>query len=577
MPVAASAELILPYHLSNYFHKEPLLDWLKLYGPDHGFQKDEPKDPETDMGLFLKEKSGSFRLAVLRCLREKGFDCVDLSQWSDATTRQEASARTIEYLQAGAEVIYRGTLIDEEAGVFATPDFLIRSDVLCRVTDDPQLADGPLHHRIVNARFSGLRFNADGETLGSSSLKHKAKLLLENRALAKAQGTFPSHAYLLGRTWSYVSKGVDFRGKGCLERLAAVDMNDPSLATELDRALAWLKRVRAEGAQWQIYPQPSIPELWPNSANTYDGPWHTAKSEIAQTLKDPNLLWNVGADKRDRAVANGILTFSDPRATAADFGIAGPNQAPILDAFLATIRSQEARKVFPHRVNADRDKWGTCAGVEFYVDFETVSNLDDDFSAMPAVGGQALIFMIGCGHMEDGKWTFRCFTTDLLNEVCEAQIIDEWLAHMEEVRLRLAPGCEKPLCFHWSPAEKSNFLTQYNSACARQPHKNWPEPNWYDFLKHVIKKEPVMVKDALSFGLKPLAKAMFKHGLIHKEWTDGPGDGLAAMVGAWRCNAKARLQGCSMRELPLMKSIEDYNEVDCQVMQQIVHYLREHH
>ncbi len=136
---------------------------------------------------------------------------------------------------------------------------------------------------------------------------------------------------------------------------------------------------------------------------------------------------------------------------------------------------------------------------------------------------------------------------------------------------------KEPLCFHWSPAEDSNFLKQYNSSCARQPHKQWSQPKWYDFLEHVIKKEPVMVKDAMSFGLKPLAKAMFKHGLIQREWTDGPGDGLAAMVGAWRCNAKAKHQNCSMRDLPLMQSIERYNEVDCQVMQEIVSYLRANH
>jgi hypothetical protein len=299
--------------------------------------------------------------------------------------------------------------------------------------------------------------------------------------------------------------------------------------------------------------------------------------EIAQILKDPALLWQVGVDKRDLAVGNGIRTYDAAGATAAHFGVNGAVNRPVLDKLLAMIQKNGPCAVLPHRIEADRHVWGSAAGVEFYVDFETVSNIDDDFSRMPDAGGQPLIFMIGCGHMEQGKWSFSCFIADDLTEASEAEIIDAWLAHMSEVRERLAPGVENPLCFHWSPAEDSSFLKQYNSACARQPEKHWPSPRWYDFLNEVVKKEPVIVKDALSFSLKPLAKAMFKHGLIQTEWSDGPGDGLAAMVGAWRCHAKAKREGCSMSELPLMQSIARYNEVDCKVMQEIVAYLRANH
>ena len=76
--------------------------------------------------------------------------------------------------------------------------------------------------------------------------------------------------------------------------------------------------------------------------------------------------------------------------------------------------------------------------MEFYVDFETVSSLDDDFSRIPERGGQELIFMIGCGHIEDGEWRYVCFVTDDLTEPEEARAIDGWVAHMHAVRDRLA-------------------------------------------------------------------------------------------------------------------------------------------
>jgi hypothetical protein len=67
-----------------------------------------------------------------------------------------------------------------------------------------------------------------------------------------------------------------------------------------------------------------------------------------------------------------------------------------------------------------------------------VSDLDDDFQAIPKRGGQTLIFMIGCGHMENGAWQFKCFTADSMNEPSEGAVIDAWLSHMDATKQRLA-------------------------------------------------------------------------------------------------------------------------------------------
>ena len=62
---------------------------------------------------------------------------------------------------------------------------------------------------------------------------------------------------------------------------------------------------------------------------------------------------------------------------------------------------------------------------------------DDDFSQLPTRGGQPLIFMVGCGHLEDGRFVFRCFTADALTEAAEAEVVERWFGHMEEVKRRL--------------------------------------------------------------------------------------------------------------------------------------------
>jgi hypothetical protein len=39
-------------------------------------------------------------------------------------------------------------------------------------------------------------------------------------------------------------------------------------------------------------------------------------------------------------------------------------------------------------------------------------------------GGQPLIFMVGCGHVDECRFVFRCFTADALTEAAEADVIE---------------------------------------------------------------------------------------------------------------------------------------------------------
>ena len=114
--------------------------------------------------------------------------------------------------------------------------------------------------------------------------------------------------------------------------------------------------------------------------------------------------------------------------------------------------------------------------MEFYVDFEFCSDLNDDFSKLPEKGGQPLIFMIGCGHVEHGEWQFKSLVAEHLSAGEEIRIINEWVDHMGSVRDRLDPQNGIPRVFHWSAAEPTVLDKAYNSAKARHPehaNKKW--------------------------------------------------------------------------------------------------------
>ena len=569
-------------------------DWLNLYGEERGFEKDPTPDERLDLLRFNMEQGIAFEDHVASYLAE----CAPLVRiTTDGLESRdlEKAAATVAALETGCEIIHGGVLWNAEARTYGIPDFLIRSDVFDRLfPHHPDPYEGVAHTRgetglgggwryvVVDAKFTTLKLFGDKPRAGSlpgevrnggSSRAYRVQLFLYSAALARLQGCAPRRAFLLGRGWKQSKE----RGFSAVDRLGPVSMT-AELAEAAQEAVHWIRRLRKEGGGWRVLPEPSLPELRPPSSGDADWPWKGAIGEIIEKLDDPIRLWQVGAPKRDRAAAEGITSWRDPRATAGSLGVYGGKTAPMLEAILDVNRT-EGPVVRPERITAAKDVWRPRPRLEFFVDFETVNDINDDFSRFPERGGQPLIFMIGCGHQEDGEWRFSCFVADRLNAAAEAAAIDSWIGHMRSVRRRLGVT-ETPLAFHWAHAEATTLEGAYNSACERHKDKDWANSRefvWFDLLKSVVKAQPVVVRGAFGFGLKEFARTLHGHKLIESSWEDSPVDGLGAMVGAWHCDREAAEQGIRLADTELMQEIQRYNEVDCQVMQQILEYLRENH
>ena len=602
----------------NWMLKDPLLDWLQLYGKSHAYitrHEAEDYDSSLDFTAFILGKGQEFEEAILQLLANR-YEVTTIAQDYHEIRKLEKVNETFDAMSQGSPIIYQGVLWDAHNLNYGSPDFMVRSDILRNLFPDsitglaesaPDLGDRGWHYVIVDTKFTTLHLNASGTELANqgSSPAYKAQLYVYNRMLGRLQGFQPLCSYLLGRGWERTQRGDKHRGSSAMDRLGPVPQsgtvaNRVRIGDEVERALAWLRRLRAEGEDWRLLPEPSVPELYPNMSNLDDaevllelGPpelepgseddleilrqWVGAKKWLAGELGELTQLWQVGVTGRELAHESGWFRTDSPGLTASALGVKGPKRAPVLNELLA-VNFDGGPLVRPSRIESTEGEWYAARTVEFYVDFEFCSDLNDDFSTLPEKGGQPLIFMIGCGHVEDGEWRFKSLIANRLSEDEELRIIQEWIDHISAVRDRLDSTERTPRIFHWSHAEPTALENSYTSARIRhQGSADWPELGWYDLLAKVIREEPVVVRGALGFGLKQVANALYDHGLIQTNWADSPVDGLGAMVGAWFCEDQSQKSGTPMSSLPLMNEIAKYNEVDCKVMMEIVRYLRENH
>jgi len=489
------------------------------------------------------------------------------------------------------------------------------------------------HYVIVDVKYSTLKLRTDGIHLtnGGNMAAYKAQMYIYHRALTVVQGVEPKNAYLLGRNWSYVKSYNKIRGNGPFERLGSInfteDKLDKGIIDRTNAAVAWIRRVRNEGMFWTLTPKPSIYELYPNMSNKYDSPWHWKKQELAEQLNEITLVWYCGVKHRKRAHDDGITSWTDPELTPEVMGFKkrkteaeDPRLGDIIGEILS-INRQETDLIRPKNIQNNHRNWqGTSdKPVEIYVDFETIHSAAAS-SAQSNVSGTVggtfginrnsqtgdFIFMIGVGWMEEGLWRYRNFTATHMNyaservalnnfhtcvkgifdrdmerrEIAEpnfwdriksnmkrmAQLFRRGEASLQEVRdsqLRLN-------IYHWGHIEK----TAFEHAMKRHPGQKFTDDlicnNWVNFYD-IMRKEPIVVRGSLSFGLKSIVSGMHSHNLIDTNYDDQDcANGVQAMADA----IEIYNSGVDITTSKKMISIIEYNEVDCKAVYEIIEYLR---
>ena len=591
-------EMISASSVRNYMLNDPLIDWLKEYRI-HDL-RDFPSNISNSRSV-RKSNPDSFT----KCLMDGGIEFEDelikilkkdhkIIKVGDymLSRLKEKFEETIDLMTKGEKMIYQAVLHNYDDKTFGMPDLLVRSDYINKLMGYEVLSEFeaklgspklkvPWHYKVIDIKHSTIPLRADGiHILNSDSIPaYKGQLYIYTRDLNKVQGIQINKAYIWGKKYNWESKGLKYETSEFLKKLGVInyDSIDSEYIAKSKKAVEWIQTLKNEGSNWTLLPLPCRKELFPNMKNEKDGEFKKIKQELSETINEITGVIYCGVKNREHAHLHQVFNWTDPKCNSKTLGFKeNSKQANIVDSVL-DINKQNIDIIRPSIINWDRENWKKSNSqiMDFYLDFETFNS---NFGSIIKDGiisydNNQFIFMIGIGYDNNGKWEYKCFVMNEKNEDSEFKMFQEFYNWLNSILKQ--QNKKQAKFYHWTAAEPS-FYSNFK----RRHSKNRLNDSNYIFydLNKVFVSEPIVVKDALDYKLKTIAKALNKYDMIESCWNSSNpcSNGLHAMVLAnklYECVKNKTID--NIVDDPVMKQIVKYNEIDCKVMWEIHNLIRE--
>ena len=565
-------------HLYNFLINDPLVDWLKFKKKDQLYNINNANS--NCFGKYILQKGKDFETSIINLLKNQH----SISYVSDTITEMSLQ-KTRQLMFDGVPIIHSAPLQNSKTKLQGIADLLIRSDYISNIFNEKVINDEEMYCKknkldkeyyyiVVDIKFSTLPLRTDGIHLLNSSnyTAYKAQCLIYTEAVGLIQGYTPNIAFLLGRRNKCTKNGIKNTVYNCLDKLGRIsyDTIDKDISNKTKLAVKWLRDLKKHGHKWKVSP-PSRKELYPNMC-VDSGMWNEEKYMIAEDIGEITQIWYLGVKHRNLALSKGIKSWKDKKCNCKNLQIKGSRSSTI-DKILK-INRQNKSKIEPKIIQNNLYKWKDKQSNEVFVDFETLNDVYDDFSELPMQKQKDMIFMIGVGYIENDEFQYKNFCCSNNSREEEFSIMNEFNLFMAEL------GFPKMFCWYaepnfWKIAEQR----QFDLACVNCDEERkdlisdeWQIANWVDMCD-VFKNEPIVIKDCYKFGLKNIAKAMYKHKMIKTNLNSDCDNGLLCTVKAWHLYNS----NCDIENNKVMNDIKKYNTFDCKVLYEIVEYLRQNH
>jgi hypothetical protein len=604
----------------NFMLKDPLIDWLNLYGRKQGFKKDNeyPNYDETmDFSVFVTAKSKEFKENVREYLINTGeYDIVDITE-SIKDEQGNIDHSKINYttqmydtfteMLKGRDIIINPTLIDFDSKYYCNPSSIIKKSVLEKMINTSETmrkTRSKKPEETKNDYYVPLFFKFQTIKLCSDSVHllntgtiptTKCKIALCCKVLGQLQQYQCDKGYILGRKYDYTEKGTTYYSNNCFDKIGTIDLSgkDSDYKEHLTNSIKWLIEVRKNGKDWNMHDTknnnlPSHINLYPNMKNDYNSNWGNAKGIISNDIKEITALWYSSIKNRNIAFSNGIYSLADPKCNTEMLGMSKRKNAHIIDKIIdINYKNLDNQLIYTSgSINNNIDNWQKKSKLELFIDFEDINSINDNFNTFPEAAKLYgnLTFMVGIGHInKKGEWIYKCFLAkrDTKNE--EKRIMTKFIYYM--IKLCNEYETNDPKLFHYSGPEskKLNYYINkvidihrdddteidddnYNKHNIRNITFNWCD------LHKIILAEPFVIRGAHNFTLKAVSKALYDNNHIKTLWNNVSSctNGISAMTVAFNCynGNKDVSQNVKMNE------VIKYNECDVKVLYEILEYFR---
>ncbi len=572
--------------IKNYMLDDPLLDWLKYYSINN--LTDIPRQKNHNMfvnnrinGLqsnkshtqFIMNQGNLFETHVFNFMKTNltKFNIVQVVENNTINSVQsyEKYMETVKLMKDGTDIIYQGVLHDYKNKLYGSPDLLIRSDKLNNIFNldlintsiESQVLGTKFHYVVVDIKHSTLQLNANQEYIKNTNSipAYKGQILIYNKILKEIQGIQPDIGYILSKKILYTKNKIQYNSSNFMNNIGIINYNeyDKDYVKKVDNAINWITKMRSEGSEWSLLPQPSINELYPNMKNDKDSEYRKLKIELSDKINEITNIWWCSFDKRQIAHSKNIYNWTDPRLNANIMGFANSKISNLIDNILNINRSSDLIQLN----NLNDCHIEDQNTLEFYLDFETINNDLGQFDIDISMNN--IIFIVGLGWIQNNKWKYKSFYLKEQTDDCEYKMIMDMWEFIEIKKQKLNKNNIKFI--HWSNAE-INF---YNKFLNKHPNKNISNLNSFDLHKLFLDNN-IIIKGALNFSLKTVATAMYNNKMISTNWDkNGCSNGLQAMLSAY--NMYKNKTVLTSKDL---KDIIKYNKIDCKVLWEILSYLR---
>lgn len=593
--------------VKNYILKDPLLDWLDKYYECYGLNDrprkrlrknlenvnyTKPSVGESGLDMFFQGGNTFEEKVNAHLARHFEGKLVTINTEGRNGITEDNFEKTKNAILQGIPIILQGVLFNHTNKTRGVTDIIIRSDYINKLVNKQVLSEkrtkikapcleGNYHYLVVDIKWTTMTLCANGYNIRNDGRfpAYKGQLAIYTSLLGQIQGYTPPEAYIMAKAWKIDNKKNPDHGYNCFDILGVIDYDgfDNHYIEKVVNSINWLNDLNKFGFSWSPL-NPNRKEMYPNMSNKMDAPWSKIKKDIGDKINEITEIWYVSDWNRTKAHEKGIMSWKDKRCNSSTLGITGDTKPNTIDEILEINRNPKGT-LEPELIVNNLLNWQEESPVDFYVDFETLNScfLDVNMDIQNSKIEYDMIFMIGVGYIQNGKWNFIKFVAESATFLEENKIITEFTKFISNKTLELDLKNEfVPRLFHWSNAELTNL--EHASFRHNKKWENWQKSVIWVDMYSVFTQEPIVVHGALNFRLKSIGKAMYNLGYVKTKWeNDGPSDGLEAMISAIKLYREKMLnKNLNLTENKIMNDIIKYNEVDCKIIWEIVSYLRTH-